>query len=97
MNYLEHLAEHWRITILRVLAVAPGYRANDSVLHQAVERYGHTLSRDQVKTALNWLAEQSLVETETLDGVVVATLTARGGDVAAGRATVPGVQKPGPR
>lgn len=97
MNYLDHLAEHWRITILRILAEARGYRTNDSVLHQAMERLGHVLTRDQVVTTLAWLAEQQLVRTEELDGLIVVELTGRGGDVAAGRAIVPGVKKPSPR
>lgn len=97
MDYLDHLAEHWRITALRVLSAAPAYRSNDSVLRQAMESFGHALTRDQVKTTLTWLAEQGLVTIEDMRAVLVATLTERGLDVAEGRAVVPGVKKPGPR
>lgn len=96
-RYLELLSQHWRITVLRILAVAPGYRANDSVLHAAMEGYGHILTRDQVKTTLAWLAENALVAIEPMEDMVIATILQRGQDVAEGRALVPGVKRPGPR
>jgi hypothetical protein len=45
---------------------------------------------------LAWLAEQGLLTTKATGDVVVATLLARGVDVAGGRATVPGVKRPLP-
>lgn len=97
MNYAEHFAKHARISILRVLAHAPGYRANSSILASALHDFGLTVTRDQVKTQLSWLAEQDLVTVEDLGGLVAATLAERGLDVAEGRATVPGVQRPAPK
>jgi hypothetical protein len=58
--------------------------------------YGHTASLDQVRTDLAWLAEQGLVSSRTTADVTIATLTARGVDVATGRAVQPGVKKPMP-
>jgi hypothetical protein len=58
---------------------------------------GLTPTRDQIKTELAWLAEQQLVTSEDHAGLVVATLTERGLDVAEGRTVVPGVQRPSPR
>jgi Fe2+ or Zn2+ uptake regulation protein len=98
----QAMHDYWkaslRLTLLRLLAEQPGYQGNSSVLTQAADASaGFSCSRDQVKTELAWLAEQGLVTTtETLPGLVVAKLSERGGDVAAGRAIVPGVQKPGP-
>jgi len=97
VSYAEHFAKHTRIAILRVLDVAPGYRANSSILHSAVDELGLTASRDQVKTELAWLAEQRLVTVIEHGDLMVATLTERGSDVAAGRTVVPGVQRPTPR
>lgn len=94
--FAEFLREDWRLVILRVLANALGYRANSSVLRTVLEKFGHSLSRDQVRTELAWLAEQQLVTVEDLGTVLVARLTERGQDVAAGRATVPGVNRPSP-
>lgn len=95
-SYLDYLAEHWRLTVLRVLARAPAYRANDSVLQQALESFGLTTTRDQAKGTLAWLAEQGLITIDDMGGVIVATITERGRDVATGAAVVPGVKRPGP-
>lgn len=89
--------EHLRLCLLRFLLSAPSYRANSSILHQVADTFGLSATRDQIKAQLAWLKEQSLVETEELMGLVVASLTERGQDVAGGRATCPGVQRPGPK
>ncbi|EEK5000019.1 ArsR family transcriptional regulator [Salmonella enterica] len=95
MKFVDFLREDWRLVILRILSEMPGYSSNSSVLYSALTQYGHNLSRDQVKTELRWLEEQALVRTETLESVLVVWLTGRGDDVAAGRAVVPGVKRPG--
>lgn len=95
-TYLDHLMKHARLSILRHLSDVPGYSANDSLLLGLLQQLGLAVSRDQVRTALTWLAEQGLVENSTIASVMVATITQRGIDVAAGRAFVPGVQRPSP-
>jgi Fe2+ or Zn2+ uptake regulation protein len=94
----DHWKAHLRLTLLRLLAEQPGYQANSSILTTAADHSaGFTVTRDQVRTELAWLNEQGLVSTRTvIDGLMIATLTERGSDVSAGRAVVPGVQKPGP-
>jgi len=94
-KFSDFLREDQRLVILRLLAEQPGYRANSSVLRAALESYGHSMSRDQVKTELRWLEEQGLLDVENLDVVLVATLRERGQDVATGRAVAPGVKRPG--
>ena len=94
-TFADFLRQDMRLVILRLLAEMPGYKSNSSVLTVALERFGHTASRDQVRTELHWLAEQSLVRLDDLDAGLVATLVERGADVAAGRAVVPGVKRPG--
>lgn len=91
------LAESRRLCILRALAEAPRYRANESVLHSVVDDYGFPCSRDVLRADLAWLEEQGLVETDTVGVTAVATATGRGVDVADGDATHPGVQRPEPR
>jgi hypothetical protein len=59
-----------------------------------LDKYGHNISRDLVVSHLTWLQEQALLTLENVGGIQVATLSARGEDVAAGRATVPGVKRP---
>ncbi|MBC2658304.1 ArsR family transcriptional regulator [Pseudomonas sp. MSSRFD41] len=94
-QYAEFLRQDYRLVILRLLGEMGGYRANSSVLTMALDRYGHTLSRDQVKTELHWLAEQGALTLADVGPVLVATLTERGQDIAAGRARVPGIKRPG--
>lgn len=65
------------------------------VLAEMLDNFGHPATRDQVKTELAWLAEQGLMMLQEAGSVRVATLTERGQDVAAGRAVVPGVKRPG--
>ena len=86
--------EHLRLAILKLLDQAAGYSTNDSVLTDAVRSVGFAASRDQVRGELAWLAEQDLVACETLDRLLVATLTGRGQDVATGASTAPGVKRP---
>lgn len=94
-QYADFLRQDMRLVILRLLVEMPTYRANSSVLNTALDNFGHTVSRDQVKTELHWLAEQGALAIEDVGPVLVATLTERGQDIAAGRARVPGIKRPG--
>lgn len=87
---------HLRLTILRVLAHAPGYSANDSILTDACRSLGFGATRDQVRTEIQWLGEQGLASVETLEHLLVATATRRGLDVALGHAVHDGVKRPSP-
>ena len=93
MSYTDHVAEHLRITLLRLLDDSPGMCSNDSLLADAVGEYGFAPSRDKVCTELAWLKEQGLVILEDKDCTVV-TLTRRGEDVAKCRVIVPGIKRP---
>lgn len=97
MNSFPRLVEaDRRLLILRLLAEDPGYQLNVYVLRPALDAMGHTVSHDKVATDLAWLAEQGLVTMSQASDVTVGKLTSRGADVAAGRATVPGVKRPEP-
>lgn len=97
MNFETFQTEDRRLVLLRALASAAQYRANAYLLRRFAEQLGHTASADRIAADLAWLKEADLV---TLDqpapDVTVATLTARGLDVADGRAVHPGVAKPRP-
>ncbi|MDP1617329.1 ArsR family transcriptional regulator [Phenylobacterium sp.] len=99
MSYATVFQQHLRLAILRVLDEMPGCKANSSILHSAMETLGFSATRDTVRNELAWLAEQNLVvcSDTSMTSLVIATLTERGGDVAAGRAVAPGVQRPTPR
>jgi hypothetical protein len=94
-QYADFIRHDIRLVILRLLVEMTAYRANSSVLTMALDSYGHTLSRDQVKTELHWLAEQGALTLEDVGPVMVATLSERGQDIAAGRARVHGIKRPG--
>lgn len=95
MHYAETVRRHMRLSVLLILHAAPQYRANDSIIRDALAPYGFDPSRDQLRGELTWLAEQGLIETQEAGRLVVAKANARGVDVALGRATHPDIQRPG--
>lgn len=98
MAYRDFMTEDRRLAELRFLAEDNDYSLNDSVMQTALGEIGHGASREVIWADFAFLAELGLITVEKpLDGrVTVARLTARGEDVARGRATVPGVKKPRP-
>lgn len=80
-----------RLVLLLLLAEAPGRSATASLLIDGAGDFGLTPTRDQVETALAWLAEQGAVTLTHEDGVTGAAILSRGLDVVAGRADPPGV------
>lgn len=97
MSFKELITQDQRLVVLRVLSEA-GYDANESIISDGLDLYGHDISRDLVRTHLNWLEEQGLLTIERLkDGYMVASITQRGLDVAQGRVAVEGVKRPRPK
>ena len=99
MGYVDAITANIRLIILRELEQTNGYSSNDSVLKMVLEKWGQNVSRDRVRTELAWLADQALVSLIPLgeSGAQRVTITERGLDVGTGAASVPGVQRPGPR
>ena len=96
MNYAEFQTTDRRLVILRGLLPAAQYRMGHYLLLAWCEQMGHSVSADRLLADLDWLAEQELITTTVAEGVHLATLTQRGLDVAQGKATVHGVQRPRP-
>jgi len=96
MDFAEIERQDLRLCILRFLKEDADYTINDSLLHTLVGTMGHTPSRDGLRTAIRWLQEQGLVKVMDTAGVLIATITQHGVDVAEGRARVDGVKRPGP-
>lgn len=94
MSYSDYLRKDVRLVLLRTLSEMPSYRANSSVLATMLDRWGHTVTRDQVKTELRWLDEQGLLSLDEAGSVLVATLSERGQDVSEGRAIMDGIARP---
>jgi hypothetical protein len=97
MNFAERIAQDRRLTILKLLEGALGYSTNDSLLYLALADFGHRIGRDQLRTDLVWMAKQGLIVAGQIAGITIVTATARGLDVAQGKAIVPGVKRPSPR
>jgi len=96
MNFAELMISDRRLVLLRLLADAPGGRANTYVLASGLRAMGHDCSQAQVDADATWLQEVGCVKVEEIDSVHVVQLRSHGSDVAHGRATVPGVKRPVP-
>ncbi|WP_374293164.1 VpaChn25_0724 family phage protein [Paenirhodobacter enshiensis] len=99
IDYTEFNSRHRRLAILRFLQALPSYTSNISILTDVLNGpdIGIDTSRAQTGTELSWLAENGLVTLAGQPEFVVATATARGVDIALGRATHPQIQRPSPR
>lgn len=95
-SFAAHIAADRRLAILRFLEESPEYRANLYLIQRLLGEIGHAASLDSINADLAWLAEQGLIELETVGGVGIPQLILRGLDVACGRAIVPGVARPMP-
>ena len=95
-SFADHVAADRRLAILRILEGSPEYRANAYLIQRMMQGFGHAPSLDQLAGDLAWLAEQGLLEVQTVGAVQIPQLIARGVDVACGRAIVPGVARPMP-
>ena len=97
MDYQDFETEGRRLAILRILSRRNEYTTNEYSLSDELSgAYAHIVSRDRLHSDLGWLEEQGLVIAQQPRAGWIVTLTARGGDVAAGRATQPGVARPRP-
>lgn len=99
MDYQATMSRHRRLAILRFLQQSPTYTSNVSILTDVLNsnEVGVDTSRAQTTTELYWLAENGFVTVSGSTEFLVATATARGVDVAFGRATHPEIQRPSPR
>ncbi len=96
MDYADTLRRHRRLSILRMLAGAPGYSANESLIEDVLDKFRVTSTRDQVRTELGWLSDQGFVSVEDIGGLMIATITQNGADVATGKRVHPDIEKPAP-
>lgn len=96
MSFAKLEESHRRRIVLDSLRQDADYSINESVLRSILREFGFTVSCDRLRTDLAWLVEQGLVTTSETSGVMVAKITNRGVDVAAGCIVLPGVARPEP-
>lgn len=97
MNLAETIAQERRGIILRALADQDTFALSDTSLQVIFDRRRDPVGLDLIHDYLAWLARHGLVSTTSEHvgrEMVLATLTARGEDVARGRERVPGVKRP---
>jgi len=96
MGYQQHITEHRRLAVLKLLNDAAAYTLHEQDIKKILSAHGQATGTDILRADLQWLHEQGLVLASQPGGVWIATLTARGGDVQQGLSTVPGVARPEP-
>ena len=97
MTFTDAFNADVRLTILQILNKDPGYSVNHELMAAALDHTrAYSLTDDQVKTHFQWLADQGLVTTETVDRFNKAKLTDLGKRAAGGRVAIPGVARPNP-
>ena len=97
MDYRDTVRRHRRLAILRHLEGSPEYTGNVSILEDVLTGVGLPSTRDQVRTEINWLAENGFVVARDYDGFVVVTATQSGIEIAEARSAHPEIERPSPR
>ncbi len=95
-DYIETLAKHRRLTILKFLTDSPEYTSNTSILVEVCNQFGVTSTRDQVVGDLAWLKDQGMATLSGGSDFNVVAATERGLEIASGLARHEGVQRPRP-
>ena len=93
--YPDSVTEDLRLAILQILRRLHG-ETNSRILRTELPTLGHNISADRMRTELAWLAEQSAVTLAEVGAMHVVMVTERGADLAAGRASIPGIRRPEP-
>lgn len=95
-DYARHVEEDVRLIVLRELHGQPAGRLNDTVLTRVIEAFGHTKSRDWIRTQLRKLAELGAIRVTEAGTVMIAEITRAGTEHVERRSFVEGVAKPSP-
>lgn len=95
MSLAEIHARDRRLIILRLLDEA-GYHANEAILRQVCEQFGHRPTHEMIRGDISFLAENGLVRLEKIPAqggeLWIAHLLTPGQEVAQGR-VYPGVAR----
>lgn len=94
MSFEAFLAEDARLVILKALAQEQNNTLNEAILTKVLETFGHTRSREWVRTQILKLQELGAVKTMEAGSVVIASLTQAGLDHVERRSTISGIARP---
>ena len=94
MSFDVFLTEDARLVILRALAKETNNTLNESILTKILETFGHTRSREWVRTQIRKLEELGAVRVTIAGTVAIASLTQAGLDHVERRSVIEGVARP---
>lgn len=94
MDYSEHTAQDCRLIILKALARENDTRLNETILNHVLTTFGHTKTRDYIRTQLRKLEELGAIRLVEAGTVQVAELKQPGLDHVERRAFLEGVLAP---
>lgn len=95
-NYGEYRTRVLRLTLLKSLSAAPGYRANEDILQEEAGAVGIEVSRAVIRSELTFLSEIGAITVKAVGSVMVATITLRGKEHVEGLTRLEGVNTPSP-
>ncbi len=95
-GYEEITREDARLIILKSLAKERDYSLNETILDAALVSFGHSRSRDWVRTQLHALEDLGAITLIEAGSVMIATINQPGLDHVQMRATLEGVLRPSP-
>ena len=95
-DYATHVAEDCRLIILRTLHAETSGTTNEVLLQRALETFGHTKTRDYVRTQVRALKDLGAVSIREAGTVMIATITRAGIDHVERRGVIEGVLRPSP-
>ncbi len=97
MSFQEHMRDDARLRILQTLKGETNGKLGDAMLEHALDGYGHSKSRDWIRTQLRAMAELGAV-TIVVDtqATLVVELTRAGLDHVRRRGVIEGIKRPEP-
>lgn len=96
MSFNEFIVQRHRLEILSMLKQNGLYTLNEEVIKEVLIANGYAITRDRLRTDLDWLDEQDCLLLQKPGGVYIATLTNRGEECSRGLTSVPGIAAPKP-
>lgn len=95
-DYESFVEKDARLVILRALHLQTDGRLNETLLTAELDRFGHTRSRDWVRTQMRKLEELGAVRNATAGTIMIAAITRAGVDHVERRSVIEGVARPSP-
>lgn len=97
MQYSEFVTRDLRLVLLRALARQPRYTGSEVILQKEAEAFGHSRSRDAIRSELRYLESVGALRLKEESSYLIATLTRRGHDHVEGLAEIEGINLPSPK